>query len=192
MATDIVMKPPTTSREIRRHLTLAKVDEILRCPELRKAWPREVVAAERKRLEVERRRLFGGESPGQPGHEATFVCGTTCSHAWAEAVWHDGTAYPPGKADTKMVTCKACGTPTPPNNVGSSGACDDCRLGSMSDEALERLGPGSPAMILMSDLPRSERDGGIALDAGLTIHRTPRQRVYDKRRPGGRLRGTSD
>lgn len=57
---------------------------------------------------------------------------TTCSEPWVEAQfksregvdrdgravlyrYHDGHAYPPGGANTKMVRCPACGVFTPPN-----------------------------------------------------------------------------
>lgn len=133
--------------ELRRGRTFAAQELILNDPQVTAAWPAKALFKERKRLARERRRLFGGTTQSSTRPD-TAVAGEACSHPWAAAVWEEGAEYPPGRAETGMVTCKVCRTPTPPQCVGSSGACDDCRLGAMSPEEACMV-PGSPVVIVV-------------------------------------------
>ena len=99
----------------------------------------------------------------------------TCSEPWVDAQvrsfedvdadgerivyrFFDPHAFPPGGPKTGMQRCRGCGRVTPPQNVGSSGHCDDCRYAGMSDSELARL-PKSPGVIDMGRLKGSRRRG---------------------------------
>ena len=51
----------------------------------------------------------------------------------ASAYWLETPVYPPPADTTPMLTCSLCGTPTPPQCVGSTGICLDCHCGLMAD-----------------------------------------------------------
>jgi hypothetical protein len=120
-------------REVLGGRTLADQEAALKDPTFTAVWPAATVHAERKRVARERRRLFG--TGQQPSATAPENRGSTCSHAWADAVWKEAAHYPPGAAATRMVTCRACGVPTPPQAVSSAGECDDCRMAREEAEA---------------------------------------------------------
>lgn len=111
--------------DLRRGRTLAQLEAVLKDPAVTAAFPAATVHAERKRLERERRRLFGTGRP-QSG-TSPENSGEMCSHAWASAVWNEGVQYPPGGEGTRMVRCRRCRIPTPPECVGPDRRCDDCR-----------------------------------------------------------------
>lgn len=65
--------------------------------------------------------------------------------------------YPPGGKASSMRQCRACCRLVPPQCVGSSGHCDECRYERMSHVRLERL-QGSPGSVLdISRLANSRR-----------------------------------
>lgn len=54
--------------------------------------------------------------------------------AWFDAVWSGVETMPEG-----FIRCNCCHRLTPPQCVGSSGGCDDCRLSGMSPSELAHL-----------------------------------------------------
>jgi hypothetical protein len=79
------------------------------------------------------------------------------SSTWLSAAWDEGLQFPPAwdhpRTDelteppaTAMKCCRGCHRETPPQCVGSSGHCEDCRLGQMSPMALSKLGASSSAI----------------------------------------------
>lgn len=64
------------------------------------------------------------------------------SEPWVDAVTYRGAACPPPQDHPHgavMRRCTACYRWTPPQCVGSSGACDDCRIAAMSPMQLAGL-----------------------------------------------------
>lgn len=61
------------------------------------------------------------------------------SEPWEVAIWRNRETLPGG-----MVRCCGCHRMTPPQCVGSSGHCDDCRLSALSLEAMAHI-PSSPS-----------------------------------------------
>jgi hypothetical protein len=91
------------------------------------------------------------------------------SSAWMDSTWDGGETFPPPydhsrvhpltePPATTMKMCRGCRRETPPQCVGSSGHCDDCRLGAMSAHALSML-PPSPGVIDMGRLKKNARAG---------------------------------
>lgn len=92
------------------------------------------------------------------------------SSTWFDAAWHDRAQFPPPwdhprQRDRRheppasaMTICTVCGRDTPPNCIGSSGACDDCRYGAMTGAELAAL-PPSPGIIDMGRLKKNARAG---------------------------------
>jgi hypothetical protein len=91
------------------------------------------------------------------------------SSSWMDSAWDSTDQFPPPwdhprirpleePPATAMKTCRLCRRETPPQCVGSSGHCDDCRLASMSAHALSLL-PPSPGVIDMARLKKNARAG---------------------------------
>lgn len=108
-----------------------------------KTMPAHVRSEVKRRLERERKHLRR-DVPSQP---------------WFDAKWYNGELFPPGGDVTRMERCTCCDRYTPPHNLGSSGACDDCRLAAMTFGQLENL-PSSPGCVVdMARLNASRRRG---------------------------------
>jgi hypothetical protein len=63
------------------------------------------------------------------------------SAAWIDAAWERSEELPTG-----WVRCCVCRHEMPPQYIGSSGACYDCRINAMTPEEWSRL-PSSPSGI---------------------------------------------
>jgi hypothetical protein len=152
MGTAVVARVGHSLRKMRRRQTRGQQERALHDPEVRAIIGSGVADAALDRLSKEKGRLFGRIAEEAGGRKG----GLACSHAWAEDNWEHGTPYPPGGDLTLMVACAGCGTLTPPNCVGSSGHCDDCRLGKMSRGQLDLL-PSSRGIVDMSRLKAERR-----------------------------------
>jgi hypothetical protein len=127
-------KPRVTQGQLERLVTAADAAQHL------KAHDRDEI---KRRLKRERKNLRR-DVPSQP---------------WFDAKWENGEQFPPGGDVTRMERCTCCERYTPPNCIGSSGACDDCRYAAMSKGQLEHL-PGSPGSVIdMARLNASRRRG---------------------------------
>lgn len=143
------------------------------------------VSAERRRL-IALRRLLAGEplqlppdltnpKPGsidnrgrdvEPMYPGGLRGGMACSSRWVDANWDEGAAYPPGGDTTLMKTCRGCGRMTPPQCVGSSGHCEDCRYGAMKHVTLDSL-PSSMSSVDLKRLRASRRKHGPKYGGGI-------------------------
>lgn len=88
------------------------------------------------------------------------------SRPWFDAKWEDDTPFPPGGDQTLMQCCSACGRYTPPNCIGSSGACDDCRFAGMSPEQIENI-PSSHSSVNLAKLKASRQKNGRPYTGGI-------------------------
>lgn len=140
-------------RKARRGKTPGQQEAMLRAA--KDGLSAEVRRAEEKRLRRQKNRLYGypvAEVNGVAGRKG----GMACSHSWADANWHNGTPYPPGGDTTGMICCPSCGAYMPPQNIGSSGHCDDCRLAAMSFEEVSRI-PSSPGTVNLAMLKATRK-----------------------------------
>lgn len=97
-----------------------------------------------------------------------------CSEPWVEAqvryipaIDRDGNDFPVAEYRKGvypvrgMIGCRGCERATPPQCIGSSGHCDDCRLGAMSPAQLAKL-QGSTSVINMAKVKTAIRRGKTA------------------------------
>ncbi len=91
------------------------------------------------------------------------------SSSWLDAVWYESAPFPPAwdhpRVDplkeppaTAMKVCRACHRDTPPQCIGSSGHCEDCKYGAMTPAQLAKL-PGSSSAINLAKLKAAARCG---------------------------------
>ena len=118
-------------RKLRRSLSGAQLDQMLNDPAVLEAWGAAAVQDEKRHLK-RRKRNVDRDVP---------------SATWGDDVWHRKAAFPPGGDTTLMARCRKCDRYSPPQNIGSSGACDDCRIGAMTPTQLENL-PSSPGCVV--------------------------------------------
>lgn len=107
-----------TWKTVLKRMTPAQRESYLDSAEAVKVVPAEIRALALRELRQRRRRVEK-QAP------------TT---AWFDAVWGDVEPMPPG-----FVRCNVCGRHTPPQCVGSSGGCDDCRYSAMSPMEMAHL-----------------------------------------------------
>lgn len=86
-------------------------------------------------------------------------------HSQLERRFHRLRIYPPGGYRTAMRRCLGCGRWMPPQTLGSSGHCMECRYQAMSPWAWSHL-PSSPAFHRMSTA--QARANGLAVPAFVT------------------------
>lgn len=113
------------------------------------------------------------------GHPHTFVP----SEPWLDALFptfedvspdgepityyfHSAGGSPRNPVPSGFVRCKGCGHNNPPQCVGSSGHCDDCRFGAMTAAQIAGL-PGSTSSIDIKRLRAARRVNGVPYTGGL-------------------------
>jgi hypothetical protein len=122
--------------------TSGELERFLTTPEAIRALGAAVVHQQRRKLKRDRANLER-IVPSRP---------------WFDAAWQAGRPFPPGGDLTRMVCCRRCRRYTPPQCVGSSGHCDECRYEGMTPRQLAAL-PPSCSKIDMAKLKAAIRRG---------------------------------